>query len=152
MAYPRSQRSRNFKFITLGPTASVTSTSFAAVTGLSDITVSAQAGDVIESAPLLRWNSEAASARAALAIVVAGSVVRYIGDTTYGIGAWYGPPSVFADIGPPVLFTLTNADLASGTVSVRFVAKVDAASTRTIQGGSEVGQFWVKNIGPQDTT
>lgn len=152
MAYPRFQKARNFKFVNFTTDPSVTTTTFVAVGGVTDLTIAAQAGDVIEAACFFRWNNEAFGGRITYATIVSSSVVTQPGNVTYGLAGGYGGPSLYTNILLSHRLVLTASDISNGLVTVRLLAKVDTAGTKTIEGVSGGSQFAVMNLGPQDAT
>jgi hypothetical protein len=159
MGYPRFQRARNFKFVnrTTG-NITLSSTTWSAVDGAGglDIVLMAQVGDVLEVGLSAVWNNEAISGYLDVGVLVAGSLVSYIGTAAVpgtGIEAWYGQPSATSAIGGSQMRALVAGDISSGVVTCRPYGRVNTSGSKTLLAApSDPFHFWVKNLGPMDAT
>ncbi len=161
MSYPRFQRSRDFKKA-LRTAGNVTiGTSVINVdTGL-DMTLVAEAGDVIEYG----INASVATAPGSdgsttVATLVAGSPVNYFGGAgTLAVGVcpsgWYTPninvSGMVLPFGGPVLYTLVSGDISAGTVTLRLRAIGGGGGACAIRStSSSPMNVYARNLGPLD--
>lgn len=150
MAYPRFRRARTHKKVSLSSgNVTVNGTSFAGVTGVSDIVLPALVGDDIEVGALGLWGAEGVHARLDVATIVSAAIVHYFVNGTDGNVAWIGLSGVTSSFGGGSVYTIQSGDLASGTVTLRLVAKTDSSTNKTFQAGTnDPFIWWAKNLGP----
>lgn len=157
MAYPRFQRSRDFKFTkrTAGDLATVNTGSgvFVSVDTALDLTLAAQAGDTIEYHLGALLGTENFGVFFDVGTIVSAAVVnRFTGAITQGWPGWYGVGGRLEKCNGPAFYQLVSGDLsATGTVTLRLL--YSAAGIRTIYA-STASNLWLtvaaKNIGPKD--
>jgi hypothetical protein len=150
-------RSRNFKFATRSSgNFSLSNTSYAALDTSLDLTLEAQAGDVIQVGINAVWHSDAAvSGNLDAATLVSAAAVTWFSSKTAvqkpnGVGGWYGEASRLAAIGAAPMLTLVAGDITAGLVTVRLFNKVGAAGTRSLFASDPIFEVWAKNLGPPD--
>lgn len=158
MAYPRFQRSRDFKLNVVNTQFTITSTSWVNATGASDIVLSAQAGDVVEVQMEARYDGQTNGGEYKfidVATVVGGSPTNYFGfnssepATGEGIHAWYGSGQNLGDfqsIGGGSARVLLAGDIESGKVTLRLRVRGNTVNGRDIV----IYKWWAKNLGPED--
>lgn len=159
MAYPRFRRARAHKVVnhTSGNIA-VTSTTFGLVAPGFEITLAAQPGDTIECGMTGQASNEGVELQFDVHTTVSGTAVNRFGGTGVvsangGVGAWKAMPSNYFGFGGTHLRVLTAAEIVTGQVTLRLVARITTAGTRTIfASGPESLHFFAKNLGPADTT
>ena len=99
------------------------STSWANVdTGL-DLTLAAQAGDLIQYTPSFYCSSVGATGGFDVATIVSGSPVNYfgsagVGNTAYGVMAWI-VPSAATGVGGSAFYIVQSGDISGGNVVLR---------------------------------
>ena len=148
MAYPRFQRARDFKFVTKSDgDFSVTSTTPASITGLGDIVLTAQVGDVIEVSANGFWSTQNVQGTLRVVSIVGGSPV----SVWPGTAGWIGLPlGTYVSFGGSTMREVSGGDISSGTVTLRLQAWVSSGS-RTLRAVSgEELHFWARNLGPKD--
>ena len=157
MGYPAFQRARAFKSVvrTAG-SAVVNTTSYVAVdgTGAFDLTLEAQAGDVLAVSLSGFWGNDTPQGKADACTMVGGSVVNYIsglGATGFGVPAWCGGGGVSQGIGAPHFYTVVAGDISNGLVTLRLFAKSENTTAKTLYAVATLPlQFNVRNLGPAD--
>jgi hypothetical protein len=157
MAYPRFRRARAHKFVTkTGGNYSTTSTTYVSVDTAADLTLDAQAGDVIECG--LSAIATDASATVALSVdaatIVSNAIVNYVsgaGSTGGGVMAWSIRLGDFHTAAGSAMYQLVSGDIASNLVTVRLIYKASSATGRGLQANATNPlHFWAKNLGPVD--
>ena len=154
MAYPRFQRSRDFKYKNVNTQLTVNSTNWTNVGTSIDITLSAQTGDVIEVNMDGLYASVAEYVFFDVCTVVSGSPVNYFGwgssdpGSGEGIRAWYGSglAADFQSVGGGSVYELAGGDISNGTVTLRLRVRCKTGAARDVT----VYHWWAKNLGPQD--
>lgn len=158
MAYPRFQRSRDFKMNIVNTQFAITSTSWVNATGASDIVLTAQAGDVIEVQMEARYDGQTNGGEYKfidVATVVAGAPTNHFGfnssepSTGEGIHAWYGSGQNLGDfqsIGGGSVKELVAGDIENGKVTLRLRVRGNTVNGRDVV----IYKWWAKNLGPQD--
>jgi len=146
-----------------GGNVTVSSTTWAAVdTGL-DLTLAAQAGDIIEYGVNGAWAGTTSTTVYGLldaATVVGGSVVNYFSSgssspATYGTLGWWGPPYTASNspdfpIPGPIQRTLVSGDLSGGNVTLRLQTAISAAGSRLLYAATTTPlRVFARNLGPQ---
>lgn len=160
-SYPRFQRARDFKFFTrTAGNLTLNSTAWADLPTIGstwDITLAAEAGDVIECGISAVWGAEAVYGSLDVVSMVSSSPVNAwggsatSGSTGSGVGAWQGPTGINDGSGGPVMRTLVSGDISAGTVTVRLRYRTNTAANKTLFGSVDNGfQFYAKNRGPAD--
>lgn len=133
-----------------GATLPDTAGAWAVVTGFS-LSIPAAAGDWVELG-VHAMRSATATASLDIAVVVAGSIVRYLATGTStpaleGDPGWYLSNS-FVGQSAARGFTVISGDLDAGSVVFKLVAKTSAAAG-TVHASSNYPFYWVaKNHGP----
>jgi len=155
MAYPRHQRSRDFKFLRrVGGNLTLTSATYADVDTTLDLTLAAQIGDVIEYAVLGLFGAENNSANLDGYSVVSGAVVNPWAASGTGTAytGWYKPVTASAwPFGGSVMKALVAGDLSAGTVTLRLRGRRDGSTNVSVFGTTDIPlNVWAKNLGPQD--
>ncbi len=159
MGYPRHRRSRDFKFFTRSAgNLTMNSTSWAdlpSITTTWDISLVAQAGDVIRVEITGLWGAEAVEGNLDVVSIVSAAPVNYWGGdgngSSNGVGGWYGPASAYSSFGGSVRRVLVSGDIASGVVTMRPRYRTATASNKTLFANTNSSlHFAVDNLGPQD--
>jgi hypothetical protein len=154
MAYPRFRRARNHKLLyyTAGD-FTISSTTFITLSASMDLTLQAQVGDTIEYGIHGIWNNNAVNSRLDVATVVGGSPVNYFSGAPQGMPAWVGLSGTYSSITGVAMRVLTATDVSGGVVTLRLLAKVDAATAKVINGSASTPlMVYAKNLGPVDST
>lgn len=156
MAYPRFQRSRDFKLNVVNTQFAITSTSWVDATGATDIILTAQAGDCIEVGleGLYQGLGIIEYKYIDVAIVTGGTPGTHFGhnssepSTGEGIHAWYGSGQSgdFQAVGGGTVYELQPAHIESGKVTLRLRVRGETTTTRDVV----IYRWWAKNLGPQD--
>lgn len=159
MAYPRFQRARAFKFTngsgTSGSTTSLSSLSSTPVwTDISgsDVTLEAQAGDVLELSLSMTWaanSGSTASARMTFASMNGSSRINVYNNIAFGgVDAWVGAinANFYAQYGV-FRYTVLTSDVLSGLVTMRLMGACDGTARAYY---NVPWQFTVQNLGPVD--
>lgn len=158
MAYPRFQRSRDFKIDIVNSQFTISSTSWVNATGTSDIVLPAQSGDIIEVQMEARYDGQTAGDEykfVDVATIVGGSPVNYFGNGSAdpaageGIHSWYGSGQGIGDyqsVGGGSVRELVVGDISNGAVTLRVRVRGDTVTGRDIV----IYKWWAKNLGPQD--
>lgn len=156
MGYPRYQLSQAFKMTQhAGSNVAITSTSFVAVNTALDIPLAAQVGDVIEASVSLTTQNQASILNLDAATVISGSVVNRFNPTSnFGNPGWCVRGNDYFPATGSTWYTLVAGDIANGLVTVRLLARIEAAGSRTILGQAVAGEppirFFAQNLGPVD--
>lgn len=159
MSYPRSQRSRAFRSVTDTSltTATFTTTTPTQIDASLDLTIEAQVGDIIECGLAGFWDGAAQTYSGAIDIYSVNSGIYHWTGTTSaastGNPGWMsGRSSTGSLVGTPIAGSIMRAavsgDLSSGQLTVRPLAYLTSAGSRTINSAGL--HFWVKNLGPSD--
>ena len=155
----RSIQNRSIRKDFVGSNIAITSTTWVVVESTLDATVNAAAGDVIEfgmSALIVA----SASTLFFDAVTFPGSVLtNALGSKAAFVNSGYQGPNWAslqnADIciNSTILYTLVAGDISGGTVTVRLVAKLVDAGTKSIAVTSGFNPLivYLKNLGPVTT-
>lgn len=128
-------------------------------TGL-DLTLNAVAGDVIEYGISSSSPSAAVDLYMDVVTVVSGSPVNSFGfdaapanpTTSFGIAAFYAPPSMYAIISGSFFRTLVSGDISAGTVTLRLRYATGTATNRTLNAAASLPtEVWARNLGQVTT-
>lgn len=156
MAYPRFQRSRDFKR-RQRTAGNVTVTAGAADFDTSlDIVLVAQVGDVIEYGVNGRGTMVSGSdGTFDVATIVSSAPVNYFGTgmvAGQGVQSWYIPNSAGNfPLSGSMLYTIVSGDLSAGTVTLRFRRFGGGAGASVVLANATTPfTVWAKNLGPQD--
>lgn len=162
MAYPRSQLSRQFKFVkrttnaSAGNDYSTSSTTWVAVDSTNlPLTIAAQVGDVIFAELSARWNAgSGVQGFVDAATVVGGSATNHFtsgGASGEGNQGWFGPASAEQGCAGRAYYTVQSGDLVSGFVTVQPYYRLTGASARVLYCRADLPMvFTVGNLGPAD--
>jgi len=162
MGHPRYRLARAHKVTTRSAgNLTLNSTNWANVdTGL-DITLAAQAGDVLEASLSAVVDANAVILYLDVVTVVSAAPVNSFGKKgavtaaplPAGVSSWYCAASVLTMVGAPIHYTAVAGDLASGLVTLRLRYATATATNRILNADSNVPvEFCVKNLGPADGT
>lgn len=126
----------------------VSSTSWAAVdTGL-DIAIPASIGDVLELTISALFSNASPTANNDVGIVVSGSVASRASGSSNGVGSWNVRGSNYFSAGGAFFYTVQSGDLASGEITLRWLAKLETSGSRTLYASSTApAQFSALNRG-----
>lgn len=102
-----------------------------------DLTLTAQAGDLLIVGVSGQWSSGGQLAWLDVVTRVSGSAVNSIADNGsapangagFGVDAWFGLNSVTSPCSGSVMYTLVSGDISSGTVTLRLRGRLNAASS-----------------------
>ncbi len=161
MAYPRFQRSRDFKqFTRTGGDLTLNSTSWADLPTIGttwDATLPAEAGDILEAGLSGVIDSAAVIVYFDVQTIVSGSALNSFGSraavatANKGVAAWYCAVSVLSNLAGGVMYPVVAGDLTSGSVTVRLRYLSSAATARNLHATVDYPLHWyVKNLGPGD--
>lgn len=137
-----------------GTDKSVTTTAYADVDNTLDLVLAAVAGDTLLISASCLWGNESPSVWGSLdvATIVTAAVVNYIsglGPTGTGPQCWRGPgapnAAQFVPFGGTVFYVIQAGDIEAGNVTLRLMAKINTAGTRTLYASTM--NFGVVNIG-----
>lgn len=123
------------------------STTFANLdTGL-DISVPAQAGDVLLVGAEGQWGSEALVGYLDACTLVSGSPVNYIsggsgGASDGGVPGWMGSSGVNMGFGASIQYVVQSGDISSSTVTLRLRYRTASASNKTFGASSAAPFKW----------
>ena len=127
-------------------------------TGL-DITINADAGDVIEATFFALVDNGATDIYIDAVTVVSGSPVNSFGAggsinaAGYGVLGWGAVGSTFTFTGCSSTYTLAAGDVSSSQVVIRLRARTQTATNRSLVcDANRVIQFYAKNLGPVVTS
>lgn len=159
MAYPRSQRSRGFKFfIRNAGSLTLNSTTWVDLPTIGttwDASLSAQVGDVIETGVSVFYSNEGVQVALDVVSIVSASPVNAWGNQTtpdnasLGVPSWFGETTVNQHSGGSVMKTLVSGDISGGAVTLRLRYRTIIASAKTLTASAACPfHWWVKNLGP----
>jgi hypothetical protein len=118
-----------------------------------DLTLTAQAGDILEVGVSGQWSSGGQTAWLDVVTRVSGSPVNSVAENGaapangagFGVDAWFGIAGATHPCSGSVLYTLVSGDISGGTVTIRLRGRLNAASSgKTFT----THQMWAKVIRP----
>lgn len=121
-------------------------------TGITDITVAASTGDVVEASISGRWGNQSVTSGLDVATIVSASPVNYLGTggsgTAFGPSGWVGNSGVLTDIGASILYTVQAGDISGGNVTFRIRYRTGSAVNKGLFASADTPFQWsVKNFG-----
>lgn len=131
------------------------STAWANLSTATDLTLAADAGDVIQVALSALSNSEAVTARLDCVTLVGSTVTNSfatggaVSASSQGIMAWNLLPSVSNMVGGSFFYKLVSGDVSGGNVTLRLRYRTETAANKTIFASSNTQLvFTARNHGP----
>ena len=131
----------------------LTNTSWAAVTGPSDLVIAAVAGDVIECSVSGFMNNSAAEMYVDMATVVSGSPVNYVslgagGASNRGVMAWGAVASLYGRPGGSIQYVVQAGDISGGNVTLRLYNRCASGTGKQWYATSDIPlHYSVVNFG-----
>lgn len=124
--------------------------------GVTDITLSATAGDIIEVGVAFGvFNTTAQSMSFDCATVVSGSVVNQISNgaapsnTHFGVAGWRAVASTQNPVSGSVMYQLQSGDVSGGNVVLRMRVIMEGSIDRQVNATADRPfHWWAKNLGP----
>jgi hypothetical protein len=168
MTYPRHQLSRAFRYLTNSAghitvnTPANTWQELAAEsggpgTGVFDLTIEAEVGDVIEGGFQALISNSTPDLYMDIKTIVAGAPVgSFVAQgatsaTAPPCGPWFAPASTYQRFVGSHFYTILSGDIATGRVTFRPYAMGLSATNRLVFANTDTGfMFYVKNLGPPD--
>lgn len=118
-----------------------------------DLTLTAQAGDVLELTVNAMCDTAGSDVLFDAATVVGGALRGYFSsDSTTqrspgGLGSWYVETGKFIGPTAPGIYTVTAGDVVGGQVTVRLIAKAESGSRVVRRSEVFPLRCWVKDLG-----
>lgn len=131
------------------------STTWANVSGPTDIVLAADAGDVIQVSIACAVGNEATDLYLDVVTIVSAAVTNSfaqqgaVSATSQGIMNWRSIPGTFNSPGGPFWYKLVSGDISSGNVTLRLRYRTSSATNKTIFAGTDTAfSFFARNHGP----
>lgn len=163
MAYPRFNRSRQFKQVSRNAGSMTVSTvanvweelaaeSGGPGTGGFDLTLKeVQPGDVLEAGFSTFLGNQAGAMMLDVRTMVSGTPVSSLSNISLNsLGSpWYATASQLIHLGAPIFYTVGAPDLLNNTCTLRPYVLGQTTTARTVYADATYRfQFWVRNNGP----
>ncbi len=125
--------------------------------GISDLTLTAVSGDVIEvGLSLVATSTTAVSINFDVVTIVSAAPVNSIAsgatpsDSNDGVSGWRVPGSVHSNVSGSILYALQAGDISGGTVTLQVRDRPASSTNRVVDAtAARPIHFWAKNLGQQ---
>lgn len=118
-----------------------------------DLTIKAFVGDLLEAGVGGLVQATGVEAYFDLATIVSAAIVNHVsgaGGSNLGNGGWLAVSGTVSPVSGSIFYQVVSGDLSSGSVALRFVAKMSATGSRVLAASSALPfHTWVKNHGPK---